>query len=51
MFKVMGKSKHGVEEIDTADTFGEAAYMAKEYRLAFGSGWQIWVEAPSTVLA
>lgn len=43
VFRIMGKSQYGTEEIDTADTRETARYLANEYRVAFGAGWQIWI--------
>lgn len=42
MYKIMGKSKFGTEEIDTADDLESAKYLVGEYRIAFGAGWTIW---------
>ncbi len=42
-YQIWGRSAHGKECIDTADTRKEALILAREYRLAFGSGWRIWV--------
>ena len=44
MYKIMGKYNDCTEEIDTADEWSEAIYMVDEYRMAFGSDWEIWVE-------
>jgi hypothetical protein len=44
MYKIMGKyDNHDVEELDSADTKQEAEYLVGEYRLAFGTGWEIWI--------
>ncbi len=42
MYRIIGKSKYGTEEIDTADSKGEAEYLVMEYVRAFGSGWIVW---------
>jgi|TARA_Y100000310_G_scaffold188544_1_gene188503 hypothetical protein len=44
MYKIMGKSKFGTEEIDTAENFSEAVYLVDEYTMAYGEGWEIWIE-------
>ena len=31
------------ETIDTAETYKEAKYLLNEYRIAFGSGWKLWI--------
>jgi len=39
--------RHGglfAEEIDTADTLEEADYLLKEYQLAFGTAWELWID-------
>lgn len=30
------------EKIDQASSKKEAAYLAREYQLAFGRGWTVW---------
>ena len=35
---------HRAEEIDEASTPREAEYLLGEYRMAFGSGWDIYVK-------
>ncbi len=42
MYKIMGKSKQGKEELDTAETRKEAQRLVGEYIMAFGAGWTIW---------
>lgn len=44
-WKIMGTYRGRTEEIDSADSEREAQRLAVEYRLAFGSGWAVWVEA------
>lgn len=39
---IWGKYKGKVEKIDTC-TKSDAVYLVGEYRLAFGTGWVIWV--------
>ena len=44
MFKIMGRYGYGrAEEIDSAETRKEAEAMLREYRIAFGAGWQLWI--------
>ncbi len=42
MYKIMGKSQYGTEELDTADTLKEAKFLVGEYKMAYGAGWTIW---------
>lgn len=42
-FRIMGRYRGKVEEIDRCDTQQEAIYLRGEYLLAFGRGWQIWI--------
>ena len=44
MYKIMGKSKQGKEELDTAETRKEAQRLVGEYIMAFGPGWTVWLE-------
>ena len=44
VWKIWGRSEYGTEEIDQFDTFREARDMLKEYRLAFGVGWSLWIK-------
>jgi len=48
MYKIMGKSKFGTEEIDTTESFSEAVFLVDEYTMAYGSGWEIWIEGVLT---
>lgn len=32
------------EDIDTADTLTEARYLKGEYKLAFGTDWNLYIE-------
>ncbi len=34
---------HRPEVLDTADTLKDAAYLMREYQLAFGRDWRVWV--------
>jgi hypothetical protein len=43
MFKIIAVSQWGREEVDEADDRAEAHRLAREYRLAFGPGFQIKV--------
>ena len=47
-YKIMGKSRYGTEELDEAKTEKEANYLLGEYALAYGPGWEIWIEEPET---
>lgn len=44
MYKIMGKYKGRIEEIDTADDHKEAEFLLGEYRMAFGPDWTLWVQ-------
>jgi hypothetical protein len=43
MFLIMGYYEGNGEVVDEADTRGEAEFLAREYRMAFGPGWCIEV--------
>lgn len=52
---ILGKyGNRSPEEIDSFETLQEAEYNLREYRLAFGSGWSLWISKknprPKTVL-
>lgn len=42
-YKIMGQSRYGKEELDETDSLQDAECLVKEYRLAFGQGWSIWI--------
>jgi len=37
-----------VETVDEFETYQEARDMLKEYRLAYGPGWEIWISSRCT---
>ena len=41
-YKIIACSKYGREEIDTAGSDTEAAYLVKEYALAYGKDFAIY---------
>ena len=41
-YKIIACSKYGREEIDTAATDTQAAYLVREYSLAFGKDFAIY---------
>lgn len=43
-FKIMGEYRGNREEIDEAETKKEAEQLAREYRIAFGEDWRIWID-------
>ena len=44
-YKIVGKyGGNNPEEIDTADDKEEADYLLGDYKLAFSSDWQLWIE-------
>jgi len=44
MFKIMGRYMGRTEEIDSAETKKDAEYLLREYKLAFGRAWKLWIE-------
>ena len=46
MYKIIALSKNGREEIDSFDDIDEARQMCIEYQIAYGSGFEILVQAP-----
>jgi len=44
LFKIMGEFKGNTEQIDDTTSHKEADFLAREYRVAFGESWRIWVE-------
>jgi hypothetical protein len=45
IFKISGKHwRFATEALDEFDTRAEAEKMPSEYRLAFGSAWNIYIE-------
>lgn len=47
MYKIIARSRYGVETIDTADTREEALYLANEYRIAYGYEFSISIKKSS----
>ena len=39
VWKIIGVSGHGTEELDEFDNRAEALKMLREYRMAFGQQW------------
>jgi len=46
MFKIFGRYNGQTEEIDSFFTLVEAERMLKEYKMAFGSQWYLWIVIP-----
>lgn len=46
MWKIIGTYQGRREVVDTADTLREAAYLLREYRVAFGPEWVIKIRRP-----
>jgi len=44
MYKIMGRSRYGTEQLDESDSKQNAEYLLTEYKLAFGPAWEIWIE-------
>lgn len=51
MYKIMARSRYGTEQIDEADTLKEARYLVREYRLALGSGFSIYIKKGRKIVA
>lgn len=43
MWAIIGHSKYGSEEIDSAESLDDINHMLLEYRLAYGPGWSFEV--------
>ena len=43
-YRIMGKYRGKTEELDTTNSAKEARYLEREYQLAFGADWIIWIE-------
>lgn len=43
-WKIVGRSAFGEEEVDEAGTKEEADKLLAEYRMAFGGGFELWIE-------
>ncbi len=43
MYKIIAKSKYGTEEIDSTNNRKDAEYLVREYRMAYGSEFQIYI--------
>lgn len=48
MYKIYASSIHGTEHIDTASSVGEAVFLVKEYQLAFGPTFTIYMSSKTT---
>lgn len=44
MYKIMAVSSYGTEQIDEASTIKEARDLVREYKIAFGSGFSIYIK-------
>ena len=48
MYEIKGKFKGVTETIETEiETNKEAKYLLKEYQLAFGRSWDLWISYTS----
>lgn len=43
-YRIMGSYRGNAEEIDETNTPQKAKYLQREYQLAFGNDWSVWVE-------
>ena len=39
---IWGKYRGTVEKIDSASSTSEAAYLVREYQMAYGRDWLVW---------
>jgi hypothetical protein len=46
LFRIMGEFGGKTEELDDTACRKEAERLAREYRVAFGESWRVWVEEP-----
>ena len=44
MYKIYARSQYGTELIDEVETRREAEYLMVEYRMAYGSGFYIYIK-------
>lgn len=44
MFKIMGEYMSKTEELDESEKRKHAEELAREYRIAFGESWRIWID-------
>jgi len=44
MYKIIALSKYGKEQVDTADTKSEAEFLAREYQIAYGPTFTIYIK-------
>ena len=44
LFKIVGVYRGIREVIDETDNKDDAEYLRREYALAFGKDWSVWVE-------
>lgn len=42
MYKIIACSKYGREEVDTAESAEEAAFLVREYAVAFGRDFSLY---------
>jgi hypothetical protein len=40
----MGEYRGCKEEIDDTESLKEARYLLREYKIAYGGDWRIWIE-------
>ena len=48
MYYINGKYQGQIETVDETESFKDAKYLVAEYRMAFGSEWQLWISSRST---
>lgn len=44
MYKIIAVSQYGREQVDTADSKSEAEFLAREYQIAFGPTFTIYIK-------
>lgn len=51
MYKIIAVSRYGTEQVDEAQTIKEARFLIREYRLAYGSGFSIYIKKGRKIVA
>ena len=44
MYKIIAISKYGKEVVDTADSKSEAEYLLREYQMAYGPSFTLYIK-------
>ncbi len=43
MIRIRGEYQGKKETVDTATSARDAYYLLREYQIAFGKGWRLWI--------